>query len=146
MRLVEQCGTNDGVKRTVYIGSWFCSVKTWAQLASKYSYHVIGAVKTAYTRFPAEMIRWALKDMTRGKHVVFKCEGEDLWAIGWSDAHFKLYSYHVARRSRVMQPPKNGNVLTAVISGSTWTDRKQWRYMRNLWGLWTNITGLGRGC
>ena len=75
----------------MYIDSWFCSVKTWEQLASKYSCHVIGAVKTAHAGFPAEALRWTLKDMQRGEHVVFKCEGKDLWAIGWSDVHFKLY-------------------------------------------------------
>jgi hypothetical protein len=29
--------------------------------------------------------------MERGEHVVFKCDDEDVWAIGWSDVHFKLY-------------------------------------------------------
>jgi hypothetical protein len=26
----------------------------------------------------------------RGENVVFKCDDEDVWCIGWSDVHFKL--------------------------------------------------------
>ena len=29
--------------------------------------------------------------MQWGESVVFKLEGEEVWAIGWSDVHFKLY-------------------------------------------------------
>ena len=29
--------------------------------------------------------------MSRGAHVIFKAEDEELWAVGWSDVHFKLY-------------------------------------------------------
>jgi hypothetical protein len=32
---------------------------------------------------------WALSKMERGDSIVFKCDSEDLWAVGWSDVHFK---------------------------------------------------------
>ena len=91
LRLVEACGANDGTKRTAYIDSWFCSMKTQMALADKWGTHVIGCIKTGHAGFPAEAMRWTLAGMTRGEHVVFKLEGSDTWAIGWSDVHYKLY-------------------------------------------------------
>ncbi len=32
-----------------------------------------------------------LKDMPRGQHFVFKSQDENIWGIGWSDVHSKLY-------------------------------------------------------
>ena len=91
MRLIEGCGVTDGKKRTVYVDSWFCSVKTKKAVEEHFNCHTIGSIKTAHSSFPAEAMRWTLKDMARGEKVVFKCEGEDVWGIGWSDIHFKLY-------------------------------------------------------
>jgi hypothetical protein len=56
----------------------------------KFGCHTTGSVKTAHSLFPAEAARWTLKDVERGEHVAFKCNDEDVWAIGWSDVHFKL--------------------------------------------------------
>jgi hypothetical protein len=89
LRLVEGSFVEDGKKRTVYIGSW-CSCKTQLARQDKFGHHTIGSVKTVHSLFPAEAARWTLKDVGRGEHVVFKCDGEGVWAIGWSDVHFKL--------------------------------------------------------
>ena len=38
-----------------------------------------------------QAMRWALSKMERGDSIVFKCDSEDLWAVGWSDVHFKTH-------------------------------------------------------
>ncbi len=52
----------------------------------------MGVIKTAHKGYPLEMCRWALINEDRGKYVVFKqVDLENLWAIGWSDIHFKTF-------------------------------------------------------
>jgi hypothetical protein len=36
-------------------------------------------------------MRWILANLERGQLCVFKLEGEDVWAVGWSDVHYKTY-------------------------------------------------------
>ena len=91
LRLVEGCNIRDGKKRTVHCDSWFMSKATRDALSAEFNMHSIGSVKTAHRNFPAEDLRWTLDGTPRGTHVVFKCQGEDTWAIGWSDIHYKLY-------------------------------------------------------
>jgi hypothetical protein len=91
LRLVEGSFVADGKKRTVHVDSWFCSCETQLALTEKFGHHTTGSVKTAQSLFPAEAARWTLKDVERGEHVVFKCDDEGAWAIGWSDVHFKLH-------------------------------------------------------
>ena len=91
MRLIDGVGPTDGKKRTVYGDSWFMSVATRDALKERYNYHAVGSIKTAHSNFPAEAIRWTLASTERGAKVVFKAEGEELWAIGWNDVHYKLY-------------------------------------------------------
>ena len=42
-------------------------------------------MKTAHKFFPLDPIRYTLAEMKRGDHVVFKCNEDKLWAIGWHD-------------------------------------------------------------
>ena len=92
LRLVSGAAPNtDGKKRTVYADSWFMSMETRDALSEELGYHSVGCIKTAHRDFPAEALRWTLKDTERGTHVVFKNELSDTWAIGWNDVHFKLY-------------------------------------------------------
>ncbi len=52
----------------------------------------MGVIKAAHKGYPLEMCRWALVDQDRGKYVVFKLVVlENVWAIGWSDVHFKAF-------------------------------------------------------
>jgi hypothetical protein len=48
-------------------------------------------VKTAHAGFPIEAMRWVLQSLNRGESCVFKLENEDVWAVGWSDVHYKTY-------------------------------------------------------
>ena len=90
-RLVEGADPGDGKKRTVYADSWFTGVETFERISELFDCHLVGPVKTNHAEFPAEAMRWTLVGSERGDKVVFKCEGEDLWAVGWNDIHFKLY-------------------------------------------------------
>ena len=77
--------------RAVTADSWFASMNTAVALKEKLGVHFCGPIKTAHADFPAEALRWALVGKERGSHVVFKDKDRDLWAIGWSDHHYKLY-------------------------------------------------------
>jgi hypothetical protein len=47
-------------------------------------------IKTVHKGYPLEMCRWSLVDEDRGKFVVFKTVClQNVWAIGWSDIHYK---------------------------------------------------------
>ncbi len=61
-------------------------------LREKLGLHFVGVIKTAHKGFPLEMCRWALVNEDRGEYVVFKqVDLENVWAIGWSDIHFKTF-------------------------------------------------------
>ncbi len=83
----------DGEKlRRVIVGdSWFASRATAAALKEKIGVEFTGCVKTAHAGFPIEAMRWVLQSLTRGESCVFKLENEDVWAVGWSDVHYKTY-------------------------------------------------------
>jgi hypothetical protein len=98
LRMLAKMGVNettlpDGqkLKRVCTADSWFCSRKTAIALEEHLGVHLTGPVKTATTGFPIEAIRWTLVGLDRGSHVVFKEDGADRWAVGWSDVHFKCY-------------------------------------------------------
>jgi hypothetical protein len=76
---------------TAYIDAWFCGYATAAALASEFNTDVIGCVKTAHSKFPLEECRWILSNMERGEKCVFELEEDKMWAVGWSDAHYKTY-------------------------------------------------------
>jgi hypothetical protein len=78
------------LQRVIFGDSWFASVETLTALREKLGLHFVGVIKTAYKGYPLEMCRWALVDQDRGKYVVFKLvDLENVWAIAWSDVHFK---------------------------------------------------------
>jgi hypothetical protein len=69
------------LQRVIFGDSWF-----------KSGLHFVGVIKTAQKGYPLEMCRWALVDQDRGEYVVFKLvDLENVWAIGWSDVHFKTF-------------------------------------------------------
>ena len=41
--------------------------------------------------YPVEAIRWTLSTLDRGDHVVMKNVNAPMWAVGWSDHHYKCY-------------------------------------------------------
>ena len=78
--------------RCVFADSWFASVKTVLALRETMGLHFTGPIKTASANFPLDHLRYTLSKMSRGQHVVLKCnELENVWAIGWHDHHFKCY-------------------------------------------------------
>jgi hypothetical protein len=79
------------LKRVVTADSWFASLKTAKAVKNFLGMEFTGPIKTSHSGFPIEAIRWALTEKQRGEHVVFKLQGEDVWAIGWNDVHFKCY-------------------------------------------------------
>ena len=82
---------NHGKKRCIYADSWFASVETALACKNDFGWHFCGPVKTAHKYFPLDPIRFTLAEMSRGEHVVFKCNEDKLWAIGWHDHHYKCY-------------------------------------------------------
>ena len=92
LRLIEGCVPKDHNDQiTAYIDAWFCSVKTAEALRELFQVDVIGCVKTAHKQFPLEEARWILSKMERGEQCVFETAEEDMWAVGWSDVHYKTY-------------------------------------------------------
>jgi hypothetical protein len=89
----------DGEKlRRVIVGdSWFASRATAAALKEKFGVDFTGCVKTAHVGYPIEAMGWVLQSLTRGESCVFKLENEDVWAVGWSDVHYKRYITSNAR-------------------------------------------------
>jgi len=78
--------------RVVFGDSWFASYQTVLALRDKLGLHFVGVIKTAHHSYPLEMCRWALVGEERGKYVVFKnLDLNNIWAIGWSDVHFKTF-------------------------------------------------------
>jgi hypothetical protein len=82
---------NRGKKRCVYADSWFASVETALALKKELGLHFTGPIKTAHKYFPRDELCWTLSNMNRGEHIVFRCNEEALWAVGWHDHHFKCY-------------------------------------------------------
>ena len=83
---------NNKLQRVIFGDSWFASLETLTALREKLGLHFVVVIKTAHKGYPIEMCRWALVDEDRGKYVVFKnVEQENVWAIGWSDIHFKTF-------------------------------------------------------
>ena len=82
---------NDKLRRVVIGDSWFASRTTACTLQEKFGVEFTGCVKTAHAGFPIEAMRWVLASLERGKSCVFKLENEDVWAVGWSDVHYKTY-------------------------------------------------------
>ena len=83
---------NNKLQRVIFGDSWFASLETLTALREKLGLHFVGVIKTAHKGYPLEMCRWALVDEDRGKYVVFKhVDLENVWAIGWSDIHFKTF-------------------------------------------------------
>jgi hypothetical protein len=98
LRMISKMGLNETnldddkkPQRVVVADSWFASRKTAIALKDLLGLHLTGPIKTATRGFPIEAIRWSLVGLDRGDHVVFKEEGADRWAVGWSDIHFKCY-------------------------------------------------------
>ena len=81
----------DKLRRVVVGDSWFASRNTACALKEKFGVEFTGCVKTAHAGFPIEAMRWVLQSLNRGESCVFKLEGEEVWAVGWSDVHFKTY-------------------------------------------------------
>ena len=81
----------DKLRRVVIGDSWFASRHTACSLKEKFGVEFTGCVKTAHAGFPIEAMRWTLQSLERGQSCVFKLEGEDVWAVGWSDVHYKTY-------------------------------------------------------
>jgi len=81
----------DKVARLLVGDSWFASQQTADALMKELGVHFVGNVKTATVGFPIEQLRWDLGGTQRGDHVVYKLEGEDLWAVGWNDCHYKTF-------------------------------------------------------
>jgi hypothetical protein len=79
------------LRRVVIGDSWFASRHTACALKEKFGVEFTGCVKTAHAGFPIEAMRWILASLERGQSCVFKLEGEDVWAVGWSDVHYKTY-------------------------------------------------------
>ncbi len=79
------------MRRVVVGDSWFASRPTACALQEKFGLDFTGCVKTAHAGFPIEAMRWILASLDRGQSCVFKLEGEDVWAVGWSDVHYKTY-------------------------------------------------------
>ena len=78
--------------RVVFGDSWFGSYETLKGLRDKLGLHFVGVIKTAHKEYPIEQCRWCLVGEDRGKYVVFKAvEDNNVWAVGWSDIHFKTY-------------------------------------------------------
>ena len=78
--------------RCVFADSWFASLKTVLALRKELGLHFTGPIKTAYTNFPIEPMRYTLSKMKRGDYIVLKCvELDNVWAVGWHDHHFKCY-------------------------------------------------------
>jgi hypothetical protein len=82
---------SDKLRRVVVGDSWFASRATASALQAKFGVDFTGCVKTAHAGYPIEAMRWVLQSLERGQSCVFKLENEDLWAVGWSDVHFKTY-------------------------------------------------------
>ena len=82
---------SDKLRRVVVGDSWFASRATAAALKDKFGVEFTGCVKTAHAGYPIEAMRWVLQSLARGQSCVFKLENEDLWAVGWSDVHYKTY-------------------------------------------------------
>ena len=98
LRLAEGAGLmelglreEDKVARLLVGDSWFASTETATALMKELGVHFVGNVKTATRGFPIEQLRWGLSSTQRGDHVVCKLEGEDMWAVGWNDHHFKTF-------------------------------------------------------
>ncbi len=79
------------LRRVVIGDSWFASCHTACALKEKFGVEFTGCVKTVHAGFPIEAMRWILASLERGQSCVFKLEGEDVWAVGWSDVHYKTY-------------------------------------------------------
>ncbi len=79
------------LRRVVVGDSWFASRATAAALKEKFGVEFTGCVKTAHASFPIEAMRWVLQSLNRGDSCVFKLENEEVWAVGWSDVHYKTY-------------------------------------------------------
>jgi len=79
-------------KRCVFGDSWFASVETALALRKELGMEFTGPIKTAHKYFPIDPLRFTLSEMSRGQHVVLKCnEHDNLWAVGWHDHHYKCY-------------------------------------------------------
>jgi hypothetical protein len=80
------------LQRVVFGDSWFASYETMKGLREKLGLHFVGVIKTTHKEYPIEQCRWCLVGEDRGKYVVFKAvEENNVWAVGWSDIHFKTY-------------------------------------------------------
>lgn len=76
---------------TAYIDSWFCGYETAEALQREFKVDTIGCVKTAHAKYPLEEMRWILSKMERGDQCCFELEDGGMWAVGWSDVHYKTY-------------------------------------------------------
>ncbi len=66
-------------------GSWFESRHTAGALKAKFGVEFTGRVNKAHAGFPIEAMRRILQSLERGQSCVFTLEGEDVWAVGWSN-------------------------------------------------------------
>ena len=81
----------DKVVRVLVGDSWFAGHETAKALKEKLGIRFVGNVKTAHMGYPIEQLRWDLSSTSRGDHVVYKLEGEEEYAVGWNDHHFKTF-------------------------------------------------------
>ena len=156
VRMVHKMGLSETMiapaaklRRVVTADSWFASRKTVMACKEELGVDFTGPIKTATRGFPVEAMRWTLSTMTRGDHCVFKEEGAELWAIGWSDVHYKLYistngittpgNPALKKRQRAdgrnyqIQVPRPA-VVAKYQSEMGWVDRHN-RYRQSMLGL-----------
>ncbi len=137
-------------KRCVYADSWFASVKTALALKNELGLHFTGPIKTAHKYYPLAEMRWTLSRMTRGQHIILKCNEENMWAVGWHDHHYKCYlTTHGTDLPGKPAPKKrqefetNTNykiqiprpeIIAKYQREMGWVDRHN-RYRQGIWGL-----------
>ena len=98
VRLAEGAGLSEkGVReedlasRLLVGDSRFAGHATASALWNELRVHFVGNVKTAHSGFPIEQLRWDLMNTERGTHVVYQLQGENEFAVGWNDHHFKTF-------------------------------------------------------
>lgn len=137
------------LRRVVVADSWFASRPTCCMLKEKFGLEFTGCVKTAHAGFPVEAMRWILASLERGQSCVFKLEGEDVWAVGWSDVHYKTYittcglssDGEPAQKKRQRLDGRNyridiprPKVISTYQNNMGWVDRHN-RFRQDIFGL-----------
>ncbi len=116
--------------------SWFASRATAAAaLKEKIGVEFSGCVKTAHAGYPIEAMRRVLQSLTRGESCVFKLENEDVWAVEWSDVHYKTYiTTHGLSNDGEPAQKKRQKVIASYQNHMGWIDRHN-RFRQDVLGL-----------